>query len=189
MIGLSVFSGEVYSPALSEDAAFFTPAGSGSASQPQQQDQSYDQQNEAQQEGLAEYYQQALDLVNFSFLPFLFSPSPFSSLTHSPLSPMISKQNAPEYRQTPDSNPYANPYSHSLAPPGQNGLPGLGGSGQSAAAQAAAEAAYYNNGMHLGGPHAGMGFAPTRLPVRENNFSILLPITIHAIELRKPCMI
>lgn len=78
-----------------------------------------------------------------------------------------STQNASEYRQTPDSNPYANPYSHSLAPPGQNGLPGVGG-GQSAAAQAAAEAAYYNNGMHLGGPHhAGMGFLPTRQPVSK----------------------
>ncbi|GAA5903226.1 PAN-complex poly(A)-binding subunit PAN3 [Sporobolomyces salmoneus] len=126
-------------PALSEDAPYFTPSGTTTTAQ-EQQEQQQPEEIEASAEGMAEYYQQAMDL------------------------------NAPEYRQTPSQdpssstmNPYVN-YSHSLAPPGQNG--GLPSStGTSATAQAAAEAAYYNNGMHLGGGmhhlshlNHGMGF-------------------------------
>ncbi|GAA5852950.1 hypothetical protein JCM3766R1_001348 [Sporobolomyces carnicolor] len=113
-------------PALSEDAPFFTPSGSAATAQ-EVRSQPQDENDDNSPEGVAEYYQQALDL------------------------------NAAEFRQTPSQeaatlNPYAN-YSHALAPPGQSvGIPSSGGA-PSAAAQAAAEAAYYNNGMHLAGHH------------------------------------
>ncbi|GAA6007391.1 hypothetical protein JCM11491_004146 [Sporobolomyces phaffii] len=96
----------------------------------------------AQAEGIAEYYHQAMDL------------------------------NAPEYRQTPVAqdgatmNPYAtNPYAHALnGPQGQNGA--LAANGPSAAAQAAAEAAYYNNGMHLGGHGLASALGFVRQPLQ-----------------------
>ncbi|GAA6060894.1 hypothetical protein JCM10212_000177 [Sporobolomyces blumeae] len=135
-------------PALSEDAAFFTPAGGSNLSQSTREGgkgvaegkQAVDQSQPGGMDAMAEYYQQALDL------------------------------NAPEYRQTPSLdptsaglNPYAG-YSHSLAPPGQNG--GIPGLPPGSAAAAAAEAAYYNNGLGMNS-HAlasAMGF--TRQPLQ-----------------------
>ncbi|BGP03296.1 hypothetical protein NBRC10513v2_007026 [Rhodotorula toruloides] len=125
-------------PALSEDAPFFTPAGQQQApSAPGSvADSSYGramaEANQQTAEGLSEYYQQAMDL------------------------------NAPDYtRPMPGTDPSAslNPYNfaHALAPPGANGgAPGLPGLGHAAAA-AAAEAAYYHNGMGAMHP-AAMGF-------------------------------
>ncbi|CEQ42692.1 SPOSA6832_04537 [Sporobolomyces salmonicolor] len=139
-------------PALSEDAPFFTPAGS----QPQPSAEPEASNGYAKQmldtgqgqggaEGMAEYYQQAMDL------------------------------NAPDYRQTPSSlDPSAaalNPYnfSHALAPPGANGgapgIPGLTPNSAAAAAAAAAEAAYYNNGLGMAHHLGGMGHF-TRQPLQ-----------------------
>ncbi|GAA5840330.1 hypothetical protein JCM11251_006697 [Rhodosporidiobolus azoricus] len=94
-------------PALSEDAAFFTPADGGSAAE---SNNGYAQEmaeaNQQSAEGLAEYYQQAMDM------------------------------GASEYAHQADPaamNPYA--YQHALAPPGANGAPGL--PPMSAAAEAA----------------------------------------------------
>ncbi|GAA6020375.1 hypothetical protein JCM10207_002087 [Rhodosporidiobolus poonsookiae] len=118
-------------PALSEDAAFFTPA--GQSSEPAAGSDYAQGMAEAGQqtsEGLSEYYQQAMDL------------------------------NAAEYARQGDPsagmNPYA--YQHSLAPPGANGAPGL------PPMSAAAEAAYYNNGMDAMHPGA-MGHF-TRQPLQ-----------------------
>ncbi|GAA5881277.1 hypothetical protein JCM5296_007501 [Sporobolomyces johnsonii] len=136
-------------PALSEDAPFFTPAGS----QPHPSAEPGSSNGYAKQmldtgqgqggaEGMAEYYQQAMDL------------------------------NAPDYRQTPSSlDPSAaglNPYnfSHALAPPGPNGgAPGIPGLTPNSAAAAAAEAAYYNNGLGMAHHMAGMGHF-TRQPLQ-----------------------
>ncbi|BGP51487.1 PAB-dependent poly(A)-specific ribonuclease subunit 3 [Rhodotorula kratochvilovae] len=108
-------------PALSEDAAFYAPEAQEGADIDPTTGYNKGMADVAQQnaEGLAEYYQQAMDL------------------------------NAPEYGgAAPDSSAALHPYSfsHALAPPGANGgapsIPGM-----SHAAVAAAEAAYYNNGM------------------------------------------
>ncbi|GAA5930853.1 PAN-complex poly(A)-binding subunit PAN3 [Sporobolomyces koalae] len=131
-------------PALSEDAPNFTPAGQRDHAHDATAN-GYDAAENVNSDGMAEYYQQAMDL------------------------------NAPEYRQTPSQqdasqnavtgglNPYSN-YSHALAPPGPNG--GLPSSGPSAAAQAAAEAAYYNNGMHLGGHPLASAMGYVRQPLQ-----------------------
>ncbi|BGP19909.1 hypothetical protein JCM10213_008616 [Rhodosporidiobolus nylandii] len=127
-------------PALSEDAAFYTPAGSsaqagqdGESQQQQEENGSYAKgMEEASQqtgENLAEYYQQAMDLN---------APSSSTSTGGGGFDPQ---------------NPYA--YQHALAPPGgvNGGAPGL--PPHTMAAQAAAEAAYYNNGMQMQGFGAG----------------------------------
>ncbi|TNY17300.1 hypothetical protein DMC30DRAFT_406244 [Rhodotorula diobovata] len=108
-------------PALSEDAAFFAPAGQeGPEAGPSNgYNQAMADVGQQSADGLAEYYHQAMDL------------------------------NAPEYGGAPsESSAALHPYSfsHALAPPGANGgapsIPGM-----SHAAAAAAEAAYYNSGM------------------------------------------
>ncbi|GAA5869476.1 hypothetical protein JCM8547_001500 [Rhodosporidiobolus lusitaniae] len=105
-------------PALSEDAAFFTPPNAeGDANGTYAKGMEEAGQQSA--EGLAEYYQQTMDLNN------------------------------QEYPQQPEvslHNPYA--YQHALAPPGPNGAPGL------PPMSAAAEAAYYNNGLVMPGAMA-----------------------------------
>ncbi|TKA54829.1 hypothetical protein B0A53_02638 [Rhodotorula sp. CCFEE 5036] len=111
--------GGASTPVLSEGAPVFTPQGLQEqlSAQPEAGPSNGYQQQQQDVEGLAEYYQQALEM----------NPADYA-------------------RQQGSADPYG--FNHALAPPGPGGgMPALPGSHASAAAVAAAEAAYYNNGM------------------------------------------
>ncbi|GJN93868.1 hypothetical protein Rhopal_006927-T1 [Rhodotorula paludigena] len=124
-------------PALSEDAAFYSATGPSAHEAPTDAEVGgYEQAMEGMaqqtQDGLAEYYQHAMDMGAAEY----------------------------SHQGVPDPALAQYDYSHALAPPGANGgPPGLSGVSAAAAAAAAAEAAYYNNGMGSLPPMGAMGFS------------------------------
>ncbi|POY71562.1 putative Glyceraldehyde-3-phosphate dehydrogenase (phosphorylating) [Rhodotorula taiwanensis] len=122
--------GGATTPILSEGAPVFTPLGqqqqaltAGTTGDVQAEagpSSQYASDQQQDVDGLAEYYQQALEM----------NPGDYSQ----------------QQAQPTATDPYG--YTHALAPPAPGGgMPALSGAMPSAAAVAAAEAAYYNNGM------------------------------------------